>query len=942
MAFIGFPGILAQNNITQPIVDSNEIDGGLKQVASFNNTALGTFSSQTAKFKLGTTLLDVSTNNLYYLTGTNLLDTGSWTLIPTTEGVSISLPDGQFGYGDSITGITSSSLYKITTGNGVILGGSVFNSNVNSNGAIIGGVNDGSNYNSSYSAIFGGAYNNNYNAAYSAIIGGQYLNNCDSSDSTIVGGLRNTNTNNTRGSIIGGYYSTITNSDNSGLFVTYQSSICNSHKSVILGGDQNIMRDSCGTETFYSSIISGNNNTLSGSQNSVIIGGYFNTMEVGTSSIIMGNNNGDIQNTINSILGASTKSCITNSDLSVNMGGNDNSLFYSHGSTIMGSQFNYMCAGINTTMIGGNNNNTFVAYNSSILGGQSNSIQRSYQSSIIGGQQSVMGYYSSFSSMIGGLNNYMGYSGYASIIGGNQNAIRQSYGSTIIGGVNNNITTSLYSAIIGGEGLSLNSQNNTVLVPHLIINDTIGSGIRFLTADGNGNVGVTAAPSGGGTQGPTGPQGLRGATGPQGASGTLGSQGPQGTQGPQGATGSQGSMGSPALLGDTLYFNNTTLIWGLTPSVAPVFTHFDFSAATFSSGNLIETFQTNAGYPNTTVILPGTWSFYFFASTGTIPANQFFWYYEVDKHTVGGASINLFNTGVVFNTTSGTASYRIDYNIPIALTMSATDRLLTTMRYGNNSLTQTGTVSMYYEAQYTSYTRTTLTTGYLGGVGSQGIQGPQGAVGSQGPQGTQGTQGSQANTASFYIQGGNMFGATATIGTIDGFNLQIETNNTPRITVGTSGNVSIGIPDTSGSSLLRVGSSFSVSNQGIVNLKANGPSGAYTYLLRDSIGNVSQNTGIPASDILWNSTSGLLQSFTLSGYGGYYELNTPSSNRTITLATTPKGAMNIIANFSTSSTVNWSFAGLTVSDISGNTITTLINNTCYQLMYNGAYYRKIN
>src|SRR5262245_51561103 len=56
-----------------------------------------------------------------------------------------------------------------------------------------------------------------------------------------------------------------------------------------------------------------------------------------------------------------------------------------------------------------------------------------------------------------------------------------------------------------------------------------------------------------------------------------------------------------------------------------------------------------------------------------------------------------------------------------------------------------------------------------------------------------------------FCNGGNAFGGTATLGTTDTFGLNLETNNTPRLTIDPSGN--IGLSNLAPAGRLHIGSS---------------------------------------------------------------------------------------------------------------------------------------
>ena len=279
---IGFPGLLQQSNNTQPIVDSNDVYGGLKQIGTFSNTGLSSsFGTQISKFKIGTSLVDTSTNIIYYLTSPNPLFTSSWSKFDP----GIILPSNQIAYGNTASGLTSSSnftydplinsvlvphlvindlalagnlvLYTDIFGNvgatsvGVLPLGEIgygsgtsiisspnFTIDTAYNSSIIGGTgqyNDGV-----YNSIVGGGSNNtieNY-SDNSGIIGGQ--NNIideNSTESAIIGGDGNNIINSGGVSIIGGQKNIVINSNFGGIFNGINNHIDSSTYSAIIGGE---------------------------------------------------------------------------------------------------------------------------------------------------------------------------------------------------------------------------------------------------------------------------------------------------------------------------------------------------------------------------------------------------------------------------------------------------------------------------------------------------------------------------------------------------------------------------------------------------------------------------------------------------------------------------------------------------------------------------------
>ena len=112
--------------------------------------------------------------------------------------------------------------------------------------------------------------------------------------------------------------------------------------------------------------------------------------------------------------------------------------------------------------------------------------------------------------------------------------------------------------------------------------------------------------------------------------------------------------------------------------------------------------------------------------------------------------------------------------------------------------------------------------GNQGAAGTQGLRGFQGVQGTQGFQGVQGASGTgSVATASFYTQGGNAFGATATIGTIDNRNLNFLLNNTISLsmftasilTTGGSAKISLGTTTSTSATIFPFDSQLAIYNQ---------------------------------------------------------------------------------------------------------------------------------
>ena len=162
-------------------------------------------------------------------------------------------------------------------------------------------------------------------------------------------------------------------------------------------------------------------------------------------------------------------------------GSNNQAANNSNNASIIGGVYNIINLNSNnSSIIGGNNNNIFsFSQYSSIIGGNNNSTTySSCASTIIGGNTNSIIQYSKNSSIIGGNNNSIDNQSCNSIIVGGINNFLENCSnySSIIGGKSNGIINSCRSVIIGGNGLQINGQNDTVLVPNLI-SSSINSGI---------------------------------------------------------------------------------------------------------------------------------------------------------------------------------------------------------------------------------------------------------------------------------------------------------------------------------------------------------------------------------------------------------------------------------------------------------------------------------
>lgn len=782
---IFYTDILQHANPTLPIVDSNELDGGLKQIGTFSNIGLSaSFGSQLAKFKLGTRLYVTASNTMYYLSSIDPTLTTSWTLFGAGGGTA-SGPQGPQGIagtqgpqGPQGTDGTFPTLVPMEIVYGDPSGGVGQDSNLSFD----------QNYNS---ACLAGSKNSVGFAPDSVIVGGNKNDIENSCSSAIIGSYMSyINSNYAKGQFIGGgSNNTIIQGGNNGIISGGNNHIYNmAYSSTIIGGYSNFINKTpdllIPTPTRYSNISGGFNNQIWNYTNySNIIGGISNCIsEYSYSSTIIGGSTNQVSHSAQGIVSGSNNNMCYGQN-SVILGGQNNVFGCGtiYNSTILTSKNSCFSSGCSNLILGGDTNQINLSNCNEIIGGFSNIIaNNSMFSSIIGGQRSsidrsegsIMGSVNSKitsnsnqSAIIGGCGNDLEYYSYNSVInGGYNNYVYHSSNSGVIGGYYNRMFNSDCSVIIGGSNLLLNSEPNSVFVPHLKIADAANPDGFILWADTIGNIGITANTGGGGSQGPQGPIGPQGFLGPQGFQGTgvqgptgpqgiIGLTGPQGVQGSgvQGPTGPQGVQGATGINGqsyysDTLWINNSIGTVGLTPS-ASAFTSVSAFSPTFSAGTLISQYQTVLGYPNTTVIHPGTWTFNWVASSiGPTGGgfNTIYYYVDVFKQPTSGGVIQFFETPLVFQNTPATQSYSATYSQGNSFTMSASDRLLFTLRMGNNNMFFGATATVYFEGQYPYYITTPLNVGYLGRAGTPGVAGStgsQGPVGSQGFQGTQGFQG---------------------------------------------------------------------------------------------------------------------------------------------------------------------------------------------------------
>ncbi len=147
--------------------------------------------------------------------------------------------------------------------------------------------------------------------------------------------------------------------------------------------------------------------------------------------------------------------------------------------------------------MGGSYNQINYASNSNnIFSGYSNVIQcNSSNNSVISGNNNKICCYTNNSTSIGGsFNTLTCYSSSSTIVGGCYNSINEcSNYSSIISSVCSTIESSCRSVILGGSNLTLTSENDVVMVPKLISNDSILTGTISNSSRINWKLGSTVS-----------------------------------------------------------------------------------------------------------------------------------------------------------------------------------------------------------------------------------------------------------------------------------------------------------------------------------------------------------------------------------------------------------------------------------------------------------------
>ena len=243
-----------------------------------------------------------------------------------------------------------------------------------------------------------------------------------------------------------------------------------------------------------------------------------------------------------------------------------------------------------------------------------------------------------------------------------------------------------------------------------------------------------------------------------GTSGTSGSSGESGTSGVNGVSGGQSLFFNTSVTLSPYFelspFGDTQVETGVTVSVSA------------QTEEVIASYQTPVGYPNSIIIPPGVWSFYLHG----YKQNQnaiFDIFCDVYKRDTGGTETLLFTTDPVAVTTNSpnVAMYVTDV-YQSGSTLNVSDRLVVKVMGRNKTLFNQPYSLTFITQGLSHYSYGTTTLNYLGGTsgtsGSSGISGTSGTDGSSGTSGVVPTIGSWTlsagtNTVSFTVTAGQSY-----------------------------------------------------------------------------------------------------------------------------------------------------------------------------------------
>ena len=285
---------------------------------------------------------------------------------------------------------TRTTAAQVASGNQSVVGGGVNNTASGLDSVVAGGRG---NIASGEKSFIGGGISNTA-AQFYHTIGGGFTNTTQTGGDgqTIAGGGNNTT---------GGTWSTIGGG---------QSNIANGNYTTVAGGFDHTIQSA----SQYGFIGSGNVNTITSGESSVIVGGSSNTVNVAATGI--------------AFIGGGTLNSIT-----------------AAGSVIGGGRSNTV-SGADSVIVGGNSNSTGSSLQSFIGGGFSNSAFNNY-SVICGGYDNTS---TGASGFVGGgeQNNHAGGS-YATIVGGQSNYANSNWG--FLGGGFQNQLNEQFTGIAGGR-----------------------------------------------------------------------------------------------------------------------------------------------------------------------------------------------------------------------------------------------------------------------------------------------------------------------------------------------------------------------------------------------------------------------------------------------------------------------------------------------------------